>query len=110
MMDRERRLREPLRWTPAGRLVVAALVVGLVLAAVALGIYAATGGLEHKQQAGCIEVTFASTTGGATLHACGANARAICASPREHPQIAESLRDACRHAGYQFGASTSRAP
>jgi hypothetical protein len=110
MMDQERRLREPLRWTPAGRVIAVVLAVALVLAVLGLGIYAATGGFEHKEQAGCIDVTFASTTGAATLHTCGANARMLCASPQEHPQIAESLRSACSRAGYPFGASRSRAP
>src|SRR5262249_38212682 len=110
MMDHQRRLSEPLRWTRAGRLIVVVLAVALVLVAVALGVYAATGGFEHKEQAGCIDGTFASTTGAAALHACGAHARMLCASPQEHPQIAESLRSACRHAGYRLGASPPRAP
>jgi hypothetical protein len=106
MMDQQRRLSEPLRWTPAGRIAVAAVSAIVLLGGLALGIYAATGGFEQKTQAGCIEVTFASTTGGATLRACGQHAREICASPQEHRQIADSLREPCRRAGYPFGSGS----
>lgn len=109
MMDQHRRLTEPLRWTRAGRIAVAALALGLALVVIALGIYAATGGFEQKTQAGCIDVTFASTTGGARLHACGARARAMCASPEAGSTIAAALREACVRAGYQFG-SRARQP
>jgi hypothetical protein len=103
MMDQERRLSEPLRWTTAGRLAVAGVAAALVLAALGLGIYAAAGGFATKTQPGCIDVTFASTTGGAHLRACGARARDICASPQPYSEIGESLRKACEHARYPFG-------
>jgi hypothetical protein len=104
MMDQQRRLSEPLRWTRAGRIAVAALAAGLVLGALAVGIYAATGGFSQPSQAGCIEVTFASTTGGARLHACGARARRICAAPESTGGVAGAVRDACRRAGYTSAA------
>jgi hypothetical protein len=47
-------------------------------------------------------VTFASTLGGATEHACGAQARAVCASPGAFKGVADELRAACRRAGFPF--------
>jgi hypothetical protein len=108
MMDQQRRLSEPLRWTAAGRLAVAGVATALVLAALGLGIYAATGGFASKAQPGCIDVTFASTTGAAHLRACGARARDICASPQPYSGIGESLRRACEHARYPFGGTPRR--
>ena len=100
MMDQQRRLSEPARWTRAGRIAVAAIAAGLVLGALGAGIYAATGGFSQQSTSGCIEVTFASTTGGARLHACGARARRLCASPESAGGVASAVRDACRRAGY----------
>ena len=108
MIDQQRRLREPLRWTRAGRLAVAGTAAALVLATLALGIYAAVGGFDQRAQPGCIDLTFASTTGGATLHACGARAREVCAAPQEHPQVADALRGACKQAGYPYGGPSTR--
>jgi len=109
MMDQQRRLREPLRWTPAGRLAVAGVAIALVLAAIGIGIYAAAGGFKGQSEAGCIDVTFASTTGAAGLHACGAQARALCASGDSQQGIADSLQKACNRAGYAYGGR-SEAP
>ena len=102
MMDQHRRLAEPLRWTRAGKLTVAGVAIGAALAVLALGLYAAAGGFSATAQTGCVQVTFASTTGAATLHACGSQARELCAAGGEHAQIANSLRRACRRAGYPF--------
>ncbi len=102
MMDQQRRLSEPLRWTRAGKLAVAGVGVALLLAAIAVGIYAAAGGFKQQARAGCVEVTFASTTGAASLHACGAQARALCASGAQ-PGLAGSLQKACNRAGYAYG-------
>jgi hypothetical protein len=101
MQDRSRRLSEPLRWGRREKAAVG-VALGCVLAAmIALGAYALSSGAPARRD--CIDVTFASTVGGATLHACGARARAICASPGELKGIADSLRAACRRAGFAFG-------
>jgi hypothetical protein len=100
MMDQQRRLSQPLRWTAAGRLAVAGVAAALVLAALGLGVYAAVGGFQQKTESGCIDVTFASTTGAAHLHACGAQARETCASPQAHREIGASLLQACARAGW----------
>jgi hypothetical protein len=103
MIDQSKRLSEPLRWTPAGKLAVVVAAVCLVGTLAGLGIYAALGGFSETKRAGCIELTFASTTGAAHLESCGAKARALCSSGQVQPQITAELRAACRRAGYAFG-------
>jgi hypothetical protein len=78
---------------------VGALLACAVLALAALAAYAVTSG--SRARADCVEVTFASTVGGATLHACGAKARAVCASG-SFAAIQPELRSACRRAGFAF--------
>jgi hypothetical protein len=104
MIERSARLSQPVRWTRAGRLAVSALIACAVASALALVVYAAAGGFSASAGRGCIEVTFASTTGGASLHACGARAQRLCASAAAQRGIAESLRTACARAGYRGGA------
>jgi hypothetical protein len=98
MMDQSKRLSEPLRWGRRERTAVAAVLTCLALALIGLGAYALTSGAPAR--AGCVEATFASTLGGARLHVCGKRARAACASPSTLESIGDSLRDACRKAGY----------
>jgi hypothetical protein len=101
MMDQSRRLSEPLRWGRRERTVVAVLLASVVLIAVGLGAYALTSGSPARRD--CITVTFASTLGGAIEHACGAQARAVCASPHAFRGVADQeLRAACRRAGFPF--------
>jgi hypothetical protein len=100
MMDRSRRLSEPLRWGRREKGVVAAMLVVLAVAVAGLGVFAATSGSPAR--ADCIDVTFASTTGGAQLRACGPKARGVCASPGSDAGITDALRAACRRAGFPF--------
>jgi len=99
MENRSRRLAEPLRWGRREKAVVGALLACVVLALAGLVAYALTSGSRARRD--CIEVTFASTVGGATLHACGARARAVCASG-SFAAIEPELRSACRRAGFAF--------
>lgn len=100
MMDQSRRLSEPLRWGRRERTVAAVLLACVALAAVGLGVFALTSGAPARKD--CIEVTFASTLGGATEHACGARARTVCATPGAFKSVAEELRAACVRAGFPF--------
>jgi hypothetical protein len=100
MQDQAKRLSEPLRWGRRERTVVAALLACVVLAVVGLGIFAVTSGAPARKD--CIEVTFASTLGGATEHACGAQARTVCATPGAFKGVAAELRESCRRAGFPF--------
>jgi len=102
MMDRSRRLSEPLRWGRREKAAVGAALACLVLVLIGLGVYGATSGSRARSD--CVDVTFASTLGGARLHACGPQARAVCASPRGYESIADTLKLACRRAGYPLGA------
>ncbi|HWY90094.1 MAG TPA: hypothetical protein VNY31_05420 [Solirubrobacteraceae bacterium] len=101
MMDQSKRLSEPLRWGRRERAIVAALLACVALAVIGLGAFAVTSGAPPRRD--CIEVTFASTLGGATEHACGARAREVCAAPGAFKQVAAELRAACRRAGFPFG-------
>jgi hypothetical protein len=100
MHDQSRRLSEPLRWGRREKTVVAVLLSCVALAAVGLGAFALTSGAPPRKD--CIEVTFASTLGGATEHACGAQARTVCATPGAFRSVAEELRAACARAGFPF--------
>ena len=61
MIDRSRRLAEPLRWGRREKTAVAVLLGCLALALVALGAFALTGGSPVRKD--CVTVTFASTLG-----------------------------------------------
>ena|ERR1700689_4774570 len=100
MMDQSKRLSEPLRWGRRERSVVAAVLVCLALIVVGLGAYALTTGAPPRKD--CIEVSFASTLGNATEHACGAQARRVCASPQAFKHVAAELHASCRRAGFPF--------
>ncbi len=78
MQDQSKRLSEPLRWGRRERTVVVVMLACVVLVVVGLGAYALTSGSPGRKD--CIEVSFASTLGGATEHACGPQARRVCAS------------------------------
>jgi hypothetical protein len=101
MIGQSRRLSEPLRWGRREKALVAVLVTCVVLAAAGLGAYALTSGSPARSD--CVEVTFASTLGGATIHACGAHARHVCASGAFRG-IEPELRAACRRAGFPYVA------
>jgi len=102
MYDQSRRLSEPLRWGRREKTAVVLLLGCLLLALAGLGAYALSSGAPAR--ADCIDVTFASTVGGASVHACGSHARRICASPAGLHGIEQEVRSACRRAGFPFGA------
>jgi hypothetical protein len=57
---------------------------------------------------GCVNVTVASSTGGATLHYCGAQARAFCQqSYQQHDQVSLKARPQCMAAGLKPSATPS---
>ena len=109
MIDRSRRLAEPLRWGRREKAAVGAAAACLLLALVGLGVFALVS-RSTSDGAGCIDVTFASTLGGTRLHACGRRARELCASPASNPgAVAEgALKDACRRAGAPYGPQPGR--
>jgi hypothetical protein len=100
MENRSRRLSEPLRWERREKAIVAMLLSGLLIGAVALGAFALTSG--SREPADCVDITFASTLGVARNHACGSRARTLCAARGASKEIAHELRQACHRAGYPF--------
>jgi hypothetical protein len=104
MIDQSKRLSEPLRWTRMGRLATVAVSAMLLAAVVTVAAIALTGG--SKLRSGCIEVTFPSTLGAATMQRCGSSARVACAKPTVYPQLAADglLREACVRARLPYGS------
>ena len=102
MFEQSRRLSEPLHWGRREKTAVAVVLSCVALALIGLVAFALTSGAPARKD--CIDLTFASTLGGAQVHACGAQARGICASPGAFRGIAQELQAACKHAGYRFGA------
>lgn len=86
---------------------VVAIVV--LAAALAIGAWTATHTETSVSRNGCITVVVAGSLGGQLVHACGANARGICAGERGHTDItALRILPACREAGIETGARHTR--
>jgi hypothetical protein len=102
MQDQSKRLSEPLQWGGREKTIAAAMLACVALIVVGLGAYALTSGAPARKD--CIEVSFASTLGGATEHACGAQARRVCATPGSFKHVAAELQASCRRAGFPFAA------
>jgi hypothetical protein len=100
MEARQKRLSTPLQWGRREKTAVGAVLALIVVAAVALVAYGLTSGGPARKD--CVEVTFASTLGGARIHACGARARTLCASAHADQGIGPQLRAACARAGFPF--------
>jgi hypothetical protein len=99
MEARQKRLSTPLQWGRREKAAVAGVVVAVLIAAVALGVYALSSGAPTRRD--CIDVVFASTLGGADLKACGSRARRVCASGSFH-SISHELSEACGRAGFAY--------
>jgi hypothetical protein len=87
--------------------VVGVLVVALLAG---LGAWAALASDSYSSSGhGCVNVTVASSTGGATLHYCGDAARSFCqTSFRKQDQISLRARPQCVLAG--LGPSAGASP
>jgi len=76
---------------------------------VAVTIYSLTSH-EPKNGAGCLSFTYTMVMGGEQYHACGAQAKKICASPPKLGGLAngftDRLRGACRQAGFAVNATS----
>ena len=99
MEAREKRLATPLRWGRREKAVIGALLATVVLALIGLGAYAVSSGAPARRD--CVDVTFASTLGGAKLTGCGQRARTICASGA-FAALDAQLSGACRRAGFAY--------
>ena len=103
MEARAKRLSKPLQWGRREKTAVAALLATLVLALIALGAYALTTGSPGR--ADCVEAIAPSTLGGVRIHACGNNARQVCATAGSYKGIADALTASCRRAGLPVAKS-----
>jgi hypothetical protein len=75
---------------------------GVVAAAlIAVGVYSAVGTDRYGPSAnGCVNLTIAGSTGGATLHYCGAQAKSFCRSAyASGDRISQLARPQCALAG-----------
>lgn len=80
-------------------LLLASLVV--LLAGAAAGLWGALNAGSWSSSGRCVTLVVASSTGGDTIHHCGASARSWCqAQFTSHDQLAERARPACRSAGF----------
>ena len=100
MEARAKRLATPLTWGRREKAAVGALLTTVVIALLALGVYAATSGAPARKD--CVEAFAPSTLGAVRIHGCGPKAREICASAGTYKGIAEALGESCRHAGLPF--------
>jgi hypothetical protein len=100
MEAREKRLSTPLTWGRREKTAVGAVLAVVLVAVLALGVYAATSGKPARKD--CVEAIAPSTLGGVKIHACGQRARTVCASAGSYKGIAEALGKSCEHAGFAF--------
>jgi hypothetical protein len=72
----------------------------MVLIGAGLGIWEVAGSGGSASPKGCVSIVLASSTGGATLRRCGADARAWCAAEAKAAgAVAGQAQTACRRAG-----------
>jgi hypothetical protein len=98
--------------SPRQKRVFAVVGVLVLLVIAGFGIWAALASDSYSSSGhGCVNVTVPSSTGGATLHYCGSQARSFCqASFRSQDQISLRARPQCVLAGLapaSAGASAS---
>ena len=84
-----------------GKRVLLAVAGAVVAAAIGLGTWSAVGPDSYGRSAdGCVNVTVASSTGGATLHYCGQAAKSFCRSAYSHgDRVSLLARPQCELAG-----------
>jgi len=87
--------------TPRGKKILFGGLAALAAAGAAFGIWSAVGPDEYGPSAnGCVNVTIAGSTGGATLHYCGADAKSFCRSAYTRTdRISLLARPQCAAAG-----------
>ena len=97
--------------SPRQKRIFAIVGVLVVLILAGLGAWSALGSDSYSSSGhGCVNVTVASSTGGSTLHYCGAAARSFCqTSFRSEDQISLRARPQCVLAGLAPSASASAA-
>lgn len=89
------------RLTRRQKRLMATIGGAILLVFVGLGIWSAFAPDSFGPSAnGCVNITIAGSTGGATLHYCGDAARSFCRSATAgQNQLAKAARPQCRQAG-----------
>jgi hypothetical protein len=84
-----------------GKWIVFAVCAVTLAAAVSLGVWSAVGSDRYGPSGnGCVNVTIPNSTGGATLHYCGAAAKAFCRNAQvSDDRISQLGRPQCVLAG-----------
>jgi hypothetical protein len=100
------------RLSPRQKRAFAIIGVLVVLIIAGLGAWAALASDSYSSSGhGCVNVTVPSSTGGATLHYCGSQARSFCqASFRSQDQISLRARPQCVLAGLVPASAGASAP
>ena len=103
MEARAKRLSTPLQWGRREKAAVASAVTLLVVALIALGVYAASSGSPARKD--CVETFAPSTLGAVRIHGCGGRARQLCSTASQYRDkgIADTLEASCRRAGFVVG-------
>ena len=98
------------RLTPRRRRLLAIIAAGVLVVLGGLGIWGALAPDTYSGSGhGCVNVTLASSTGGATLHYCGPAARSFCQRAfRSQDQISLRARPQCLLAG--LGPASAASP
>ena len=88
--------------TPQRRRIVYIVVAVLVAAGIAIGVWSGTSHDQYGPSGnGCVTLTFASSTGGSTIHDCGATAKSFCQAAFTHSDRLSLLaRPQCDLAGW----------
>ncbi|HXP19973.1 MAG TPA: hypothetical protein VN840_10055 [Streptosporangiaceae bacterium] len=74
--------------------------IGVAIVALFAGVGAWSASDSWRSHAGCVTVTFPSSTGGALVHECGARAQVLCRHAFRHDDRLSLLtRPQCRQAG-----------
>jgi len=95
------RVHTPLRATTRREVRVVAIVAAVLAVAIVALLFAAFRGGSPEGASGCVRLTIPSSTGGATLNACGETAARWCRSmARREDALARQAREHCLRAGY----------
>ena len=88
--------------TPQRRRIVFIVVALLVAAGIGIGVWSGTSHDQYGPSGnGCVTLTFASSTGGSTIHDCGATAKSFCQAAFAHSDRLSLLaRPQCDLAGW----------
>jgi hypothetical protein len=102
------RQQTPLRMpTSRGGQAAVAFAVAVAVAALVLLAYVVVAGSDSPHPAaGCVDVTGASSTGGARVQACGREAERLCATAAtSDTPLARALRPQCRRLPHRAGGA-----